>query len=66
MAGNTGNGSRLGVIKDRKQTYNPKTKKFVKLDTKTGKIIKCKDTPFKSVRKDGNAKDACTKLGNNK
>ena len=66
MAGNTGNGSRVGVVKNRKQTYNSKTKKFVKLDTKTGKIIKCKDTPFKSVRKDGNAKNASSKLGNKK
>jgi hypothetical protein len=61
MAGNTGNGRRLGVIKDRKQTYNPRTKQFVKMNTTTGKIIKCKSTPFKSVRKDANAKSATSK-----
>ena len=58
MGVNTGNGSRIGVVKNRKQTYNPKTHKFIKRDTETGKILACKDTPFKSVRMDSNAKKA--------
>ncbi len=56
MAKNTGTGGRTGVIKDRKQTYNPKTGQFVKRDTTTGRILSSKDTPFKNVRKDDNAK----------
>lgn len=58
MGKNTGNGSRLGVVRDRKQTFNPTTGKFVKLNTDTGKIMACKDTPFKSVRMDSRAKAA--------
>ena len=39
MAINTGAGGRIGVIKDRKQTYNPKTGQFVKRETTTGRIL---------------------------
>jgi hypothetical protein len=49
MAINTNNGCRIGIIKDRKQVYNPKTKQYVKLNTKTGKIMSCSDTPYKSI-----------------
>jgi hypothetical protein len=51
MAINTNNGTRLGIIKDRKQVYNSKTKKYVKINTKTGKIMSCSDNAYKSIRK---------------
>ncbi|QKF93733.1 hypothetical protein QKU48_gp0275 [Fadolivirus algeromassiliense] len=56
MAKNTGNGSRQGVITDRTQTYNPKTGQYIKRDA-TGKFVGTKDTPFKSVRREKNAKE---------
>ena len=52
MAINTGNGHRTGIVSKRTQTYNPKTEKFVKRDTNTGKFLSCKDTPFKNIRKE--------------
>lgn len=54
MARNTGNGTRVGIITNRTQTYNPKTKQYVKRDTTTGQIISCKDTPYKAVRREDN------------
>lgn len=59
MAKNTGKKTRTGAVKNRSQTYNPKTKKFVKRDTKTGRIISCSDKPYKGVRKDSKAKSKC-------
>ena len=56
MAKNTNNGSRKGPVKNRTQTYNPKTGKFVKRD-ETGQFVACKDEPFKSVRREKNAKE---------
>ena len=56
MAKNTGNGGRTGVIANRSQTYNPKTKQYIKRDD-TGKFIGTKDTPFKNVRRDAKAKE---------
>ena len=44
MAKNTGKGYRSGTIANRCQTYNGKTGKYVKSDTKTGKILSCKNT----------------------
>lgn len=57
MAKNTGNGSRQGIVGNRTQTYNSKTKKYVKRDASTGKFLSSKDTPYKSIRKESNAKD---------
>lgn len=51
MGKNTGKGYRTGPVKDRTQSYNPKTKMYVKRDTTTGKIISCKKTAYKNVRK---------------
>lgn len=48
MAKNIGN-TRKGAIKDRKQYYNERTKKYVKFDTKTGKILSCSSTKYKGV-----------------
>ena len=61
MGKNTGNGSRIGVVKNRQQTFNPKTGQYVKRDTVTGKIVASKGTPYKSVRKTDTAKKADSK-----
>lgn len=55
MAKNTGNNHRIGAVKDRTQTYNPKTDCYVKRDTQTGRFIDMKtsdNTPFKGVTKE--------------
>jgi hypothetical protein len=52
VAKNTGSGSRKGAVKDRVQALNPVTKRYVKIDTDTGRIIAHKKSagPFKGVR----------------
>lgn len=52
MATNTGAGSRKGAVKDRVQALNPVTKRYVKIDTSTGRIVDHKRTagPYKGVR----------------
>lgn len=46
------NGRRIGAVRHRSQTYNPKTKQYVKRDTETGKFLNVKQdgTKFKGVR----------------
>ena len=53
-----GDGHRLGAIKDRSQTYNPKTSRWVKRDAETGRFIdqKADINPFKGVRKERGGK----------
>ena len=53
MATNTNKGTRKGAVKNRVQVLNPVTKRWVKLDTTTGRIIDHKKTagPYKGVRK---------------
>ncbi len=50
MAKNKG---RVGAVDDRVQYFNPKTKEWVKADTKTGKFMDVKTTGgnFKGVKK---------------
>jgi glutamate dehydrogenase/leucine dehydrogenase len=52
MAHNTKSG-RIGQIKDRVQVKNPVTGKWVKINTKNGRIVDHKKTsgPYKGVRK---------------
>lgn len=52
--GKTGDGHRNGQVKDRSQTYNPKSGNWVKRDTDTGKFMdgKSDDKPFKGIRKE--------------
>lgn len=52
MAKNTGSGSRNGAVKDRIQALNPLTKRYVKIDTSTGRIVDHKKSagPYKGVR----------------
>ncbi|HTR01272.1 MAG TPA: hypothetical protein VMH83_14835 [Candidatus Acidoferrum sp.] len=54
MAKQTDEG-RVGQVKDRVQVKNPVTDKWVKIDTRTGRIIDHKKTngPYKGVRKQG-------------
>lgn len=52
MAKNTGDGFRKGAVKERVQALNPVTKRYVKIDTGTGRIIDQKKTegPYKGIR----------------
>lgn len=50
-----GDNARVGAVKGRSQTYNPKTKSWVKRDAATGRFIDSKTSdnkPFKGVRKE--------------
>ena len=49
-----GDGHRNGAVRDRSQTYNPKTENWVKRDSDNGRFIDVKKdgTPFKRVRKE--------------
>lgn len=49
-----GDGHRNGQVRDRSQTFNPKTENWVKRDTETGKFMdqKADSRPFKGVRKE--------------
>ena len=49
-----GDNHRQGAVKDRSQTYNPHTERYVKRDTNTGLFIdqKADHAPFKGVRKE--------------
>lgn len=52
MAKNTGSDNRVGAVRERVQALNPVTKRYVKIDTSTGRIIDHKKTagPYKGVR----------------
>lgn len=54
--GKTNDGHRDGAVRQRSQTFNPKTEQWVKRDTETGMFIdqKSDDKPFKGVRKEKN------------
>jgi hypothetical protein len=47
-------GHREGAVKQRSQTFNPKTDRWVKRDTESGRFIdqKANQSPFKGVRKE--------------
>ncbi|MEQ8283802.1 MAG: hypothetical protein RIC04_06810 [Parvibaculum sp.] len=49
-----GDGHRKGAVRDRSQTYNPKTQDWTKRDAGTGRFMdrKADDKPFKGVRKE--------------
>lgn len=49
------NNARKGAVRDRSQTYNPKTGSWIKRDTGTGRFMDVKTSdnkPFKGVRKE--------------
>ncbi len=54
MATNTRKGHRDGAVRDRTQTYNPKTNTWAKRDHDTGKFLDVKSDgkPFKGVTKE--------------
>jgi len=49
-----GDNHRHGAVRDRSQTYNPHSDRWVKRDGETGKFInqKSDEKPFKGVRKE--------------
>jgi len=50
----SGDGRRNGAVRRRSQTFNPKTKQYVKRNAGTGRFMGVKQdgTPFKGVRKE--------------
>ena len=51
----SGDGQRKGAVRERSQTYNPKTDTWVKRDTNTGRFMDNKisdNKPFKGIRKE--------------
>lgn len=52
--GKKNDGHREGAVRQRSQTFNPKTDRWVKRDTETGKFMdqKANDKPFKGIRKE--------------
>ncbi len=49
-----GDGRRVGAVKQRSQTHNPRTGRWVKRDSGTGQFVnqKADKNPFKGVRKE--------------
>ena len=49
-----GDGHRIGAVRQRSQTYSPRTGQWVKRDTNTGRFMDVKQdgNPFKGVRKE--------------
>ncbi len=49
-----GDGHRNGAVRDRSQTYNPKTEQFVKRDSDSGRFLDVKQdgNKFKGVRRE--------------
>lgn len=50
----SGDGHRIGAVREKSQTYNPATDKWVMRDTNTGRFMDVKQDgkPFKGVRKE--------------
>ena len=50
----TGDGHRIGAVRQRSQAFNPATEQWVKRDSNTGRFMDVKQdgTPFKGVRKE--------------
>jgi hypothetical protein len=50
----SGDGHRVGAVRDRSQTYNPHVDRWTKRDTDTGRFMdqKADPVPFKGVRKE--------------
>lgn len=50
----SGDGHRNGAVRNRSQTYNPKTQTWIKRNATTGRFMDGKKdgTPFKGVRKE--------------
>ena len=61
MAGNTGKSYRKGAIANSSQVVNPKTKQYIKRDSKTGKFLSSKSSPYKGVTSENKKKNNCMK-----
>jgi hypothetical protein len=50
----TGDGHRVGAVRERSQVHNPKTDRWVKRDTGSGRFMdqKADPKPFKGVRQE--------------
>jgi hypothetical protein len=51
VATNTRRGSRIGAVRRRSQSWNPRTRSWTKRDER-GQFMDGKATPFKGVRKE--------------
>jgi len=53
MAKNTGDNHRIGSVRDRSQTYNPRNDTHVKRNDDNGRLMGAKSgTPYKGVAKE--------------
>ena len=52
MAKNTGDNHRIGSVRDRSQTFNPRTDQHVKRNDDSGRFMGAKPTPYKGVAKE--------------
>lgn len=54
--GKSGDNRRHGAVRERSQSFNPKTEQWTKRDSETGKWMDVKQdgTPWKGVRKERN------------
>lgn len=50
MGSNTNEGYRIGAVKDRSQTFNPKTSQYIKRDATTGKFMSASNNKYKGVK----------------
>jgi len=52
--GKTWDGHREGAVRQRSQTFNPKTERWTKRDSETGRFMdqKSDENPFKGVKKE--------------
>lgn len=50
----TGDGHRVGAVRERSQVHNPKTDRWTKRDTESGRFMdqKADPEPFKGVRRE--------------
>lgn len=61
MGRNTNKGYRRGVVKERSQLYNEKTKKYVKRDKVTGRFLSASDKPYKNIRREQSIRNGVAK-----
>lgn len=52
--GKSGDNRRQGAVRNRSQVFNPKTERWVKRDSSTGRFMdgKADDKPFKGITKE--------------
>jgi hypothetical protein len=52
--GKPNDGHREGAVRERSQTFNPKTERWIKRDSQSGRFMdqKADENPFKGIRKE--------------